>query len=166
MTSFQVCLVCAGNICRSPIAEVVFRRRLADAGLDQLVTVESAGTGGWHEGEPADPRAVRTLSANGYDGSQHCARQFQPAWFERYDLVLALDSANVADLERIAPDAEARRKIRMLGSYVPGRDGAAMERYDVPDPYYGGDDGFDHVLRLVEAAATGFVDDMRSRLGS
>jgi protein-tyrosine phosphatase len=107
---------------------------------------------------------VRTLRANGYDGSGHRARQFQPSWFERYDLVLALDGANLADLERIAPDTDARRKVQMLRSYASPRDDGPADQLDVPDPYYGGEDGFDHVLKLIEAAASGFVEEMRDRL--
>src|SRR5690554_1492436 len=106
----RVCIVCAGNICRSPMAEAVFRSRLDDAGL-KSVSVESAGTGDWHEGEPADPRASRTLRANGYDAAGHRARQFRASWFDDVDLVLALDRANYANLRSIAPDDDAAAKI-------------------------------------------------------
>lgn len=158
----RVCIVCAGNICRSPIAEAVFRTRLADAGLDQAVTVSSAGTGNWHAGDPADPRALSVLRASGYDGSAHRARQFQASWFQDIDLVLALDHANFADLRRLAPDDDARKKIRMLRSYDP----AAEHEGDleVPDPYFGANDGFAHVLRLVEDAAAGFTGQMTRQL--
>ncbi|WP_376778568.1 low molecular weight protein-tyrosine-phosphatase [Phytoactinopolyspora halotolerans] len=155
---FKVCVVCAGNICRSPMAEAVLRVRLANAGLSAHVEVSSAGTGSWHIGEQADPRARRTLQAHGYDAAAHRARQFTDSWFADFDLVLALDSANFADLQRIAPDDQARAKIRMLRSYASHDNGRHAADLDVPDPYYGGEDGFDHVLRLVEQAADGLVE--------
>ncbi|AYY11649.1 low molecular weight phosphotyrosine protein phosphatase [Actinobacteria bacterium YIM 96077] len=157
----KVCIVCAGNICRSPMAEVVFRSRLADVGLQDMVEIESAGTGAWHVGEPADPRAVDTLRAHGYEPGHHRARQFQKSWFDDVDLVLALDSANVTNLHRLAPNEEARAKIRMLRDVgSEGRDGGDAE-VDVPDPYYGGDGGFELVLQLVEQAADDFLDAIR-----
>lgn len=155
----KVCVVCAGNICRSPIARAVFEKRLVDAGLAAEVTVESAGTGGWHVGEPADPRAANVLRTHGYDDSGHSARQFRASWFERFDLVLALDHANAAHLRNLAPDDSARRKVRMLRSFDPAtRDDDDLE---VPDPYYGAETGFEQVLRLVERAAGGFVEELR-----
>ncbi|WP_129668878.1 low molecular weight protein-tyrosine-phosphatase [Phytoactinopolyspora endophytica] len=158
---FAVCVVCAGNICRSPMAEVVLRSRLADAGLSDAVTIESAGTGGWHVGDPADPRAQRTLQVNGYDATGHKARQFTASWFENFDLVLALDRSNFADVRGIAPDETARRKVKMLRSYAAEAAGDNSGDLDVPDPYYGGEDGFDHVLSLVEEAADSFVQALR-----
>ncbi len=92
--TYRVCFVCTGNICRSPMAESVFRARVAEAGLADLVAVDSAGTGGWHEGEPADPRTISVLEENGYD-SEHTARQFLPSWFARLDLVIALDAGHL-----------------------------------------------------------------------
>ena len=100
--TYRVCFVCTGNICRSPMAESVFRARVAEAGLDGLVEVDSAGTGGWHEGDAADPRTVSVLEENGYD-SGHTARQFQPSWFARLDLVIALDAGHLKALRRLAP---------------------------------------------------------------
>ncbi|MER6946841.1 low molecular weight protein-tyrosine-phosphatase [Nonomuraea sp. NPDC005983] len=146
--TYRVILVCMGNICRSPMAEVVLRRKLADHGLGDRVLVESAGTGGWHAGDPMDERALQTLSEHGYDGSAHRARQFTDDWFDRYDLVLAMDRDNLRFLRRIAPgDAE----VRLLRSFDPD----APEGAEVPDPYYGGREGFEEVLRLVEAACEG-----------
>src|SRR5690606_28850721 len=106
--TYRVCFVCTGNICRSPMAESVFRTRVAEAGLEDLVEVDSAGTGGWHEGEGADPRTVAVLRENGY-GAAHTARQFDPSWFRRLDLVVALDAGHLRALRRLAPterDAE------------------------------------------------------------
>lgn len=154
--TYRVCFVCTGNICRSPMAEIVFRARVTEAGLDELVEVDSAGTGGWHEGDGADPRTVAVLEDNGYAGG-HTARQFQPSWFSRLDLVIALDSGHLGALRRLAPTEQDARKVRMLRSYDP----AAGDDLDVPDPYYGGTDGFEECLEMVEAASTGLLAAVR-----
>ncbi|GGS58449.1 low molecular weight protein-tyrosine-phosphatase [Streptomyces violaceus] len=155
--TYRVCFVCTGNICRSPMAEVIFRARVAEAGLDGLVEVDSAGTGGWHEGDGADPRTVAVLEDNGY-ATGHTARQFQPSWFSRLDLVVALDSGHLGALRRLAPTEEDARKVRLLRSY----DSAAGDDLDVPDPYYGGADGFGECLEMVEAASTGLLAAVRA----
>jgi protein-tyrosine phosphatase len=160
--TYRVCFVCTGNICRSPMAEIVFRARVAEAGLDELVEVDSAGTGGWHEGDGADPRTVAVLEDNGYPGG-HTARQFQSSWFSRLDLVIALDSGHLGALRRLAPTEQDAGKVRLLRSYDP----AAGDDLDVPDPYYGGMDGFEECLEMVEAASTGLLaavrEDMEGR---
>jgi protein-tyrosine phosphatase len=157
--SYRVCFVCTGNICRSPMAESVFRARVAEAGLDGLVDVDSAGTGGWHEGDPADRRTVSVLEQHGYD-SAHTARQFQPSWFSRLDLVIALDSGHLKALRRLAPLPEDAAKVRLLRSFDP----AAGDDLDVPDPYYGGREGFEECLEMVEAASTGLLAAVREQL--
>jgi protein-tyrosine phosphatase len=156
---YRICLVCLGNICRSPIAAVVLAERVAAEGLP--VAVDSAGTGSWHVGEPADRRARAALRRAGYDGEAHRARQFDPAWFAARDLVLALDEANLADLRRLAPDQQARARIRLLRSFDP----AAEVDLAVPDPYYGNDAGFDDTLAVVEAAVDGLVRELRAAIG-
>ncbi|MGW9024388.1 low molecular weight protein-tyrosine-phosphatase [Streptomyces sp. NPDC055722] len=156
---FSVCFVCTGNICRSPMAESVFRARVEEAGLDDQVQVDSAGTGGWHEGDPADPRTVAVLEEQGY-GSDHIARQFQPSWFSRLDLVIALDTGHLKALRRLAPTPQDAAKIRLLRSYDP----AAGDDLDVPDPYYGGMDGFEACLEMVEGASTGLLAAVREHL--
>jgi len=145
---FRVCFVCTGNICRSPMAESVFRARVEEAGLDGLVEVDSAGTGGWHQGDGADHRTVAVLEANGYAGA-HSARQFQAGWFARLDLVIALDTGHLRALRRLAPTPADAEKVRLLRSYDP----AAGDDLDVPDPYYGELNGFEECLELVEAAS-------------
>ncbi|SPF01772.1 low molecular weight protein-tyrosine-phosphatase [Streptomyces sp. MA5143a] len=157
--TYRVCFVCTGNICRSPMAESVFRARTEEAGLDGLVKVDSAGTGGWHEGEPADPRTVSVLEAHGY-GSGHTARQFHASWFSRLDLVVALDAGHMKALRRLAPTPEDADKVRLLRSYDP----AAGDDLDVPDPYYGGMDGFEECLELVEAASEGLLTAVREQV--
>ncbi|WP_116947708.1 low molecular weight protein-tyrosine-phosphatase [Jiangella endophytica] len=154
-TPYRVCVVCAGNICRSPIAEFVLRHRLEGAGLGDLVTVDSAGTGGWHAGQQADPRALAALHDHGYDGSDHRARQFRREWFADVDLVLALDRDNFADLSTLAPDDDARAKVQLLRSYDP--DAEAGDDTEVPDPYYGDAAAFERVLLMIERASDGFV---------
>ncbi|MER8015988.1 low molecular weight protein-tyrosine-phosphatase [Streptomyces griseoluteus] len=157
--AYRVCFVCTGNICRSPMAESVFRARVAEAGLDGLIEADSAGTGGWHEGDAADPRTVSVLDEHGY-GTEHIARQFQQSWFGRLDLVIALDTGHLKALRRLAPTEEDARKVRLLRSYDPSA-GADLE---VPDPYYGGRDGFEECLEMVEAASAGLLDSVREHL--
>jgi protein-tyrosine phosphatase len=157
--TFRVCMVCLGNICRSPMAASVLRAKLAEAGLADRVVVESAGTGGWHIGDGADHRARATLRAAGYD-DEHTARQFEAKYYDDYDLVVAMDANNLRDLRRIAPDGEIGNRVRMLRSYDP----EAGDDLDVPDPYYGGDDGFQLVLAQVERACGGLVAELRRTL--
>ncbi|MEW2420061.1 low molecular weight protein-tyrosine-phosphatase [Streptomyces nigra] len=157
--TYRVCFVCTGNICRSPMAASVFRARVEEAGLDGLVEVDSAGTGGWHEGDPADPRTVSVLEEHGYD-SEHTARQFRTSCFERVDLVVALDAGHMKALRRLAPTADDVAKVRLLRSYDP----AAGEDLDVPDPYYGERDGFEECLTMVESASTGLLTAVREEV--
>jgi protein-tyrosine phosphatase len=157
--TYRVSFVCTGNICRSPMAESVFRARVEEAGLDGLVEVGSAGTGGWHEGDGADPRTVSVLEEHGY-GSEHTARQFQASWFSRLDLVIALDSGHLKALRRLAPTGRDAEKVRLLRSYDP----AADDDLDVPDPYYGGLDGFEECLEMVEAASAGLLAAVREEV--
>ena len=148
-----------GNICRSPTAEGVMRRLVADAGLTDRIEIESAGTGGWHAGEPPDGRATLAAGRRGIT-LEGAARQVRPDDFRDFDLVIALDRANLRDLLAVAPDEEAAEKIRLLREFDP----AASGDLDVPDPYYGGDRGFDTVLDMVEAACRGLLDELRARV--
>lgn len=115
---FRVCFVCTGNICRSPMAESVFRSRLQEAGLDGLVEVDSAGTGGWHEGDGADHRTVSVLAAGGYE-SGHTARQFSASWFSRLDLVIALDAGHLRTLRHLAPSPRTPRRSACCARTTP-----------------------------------------------
>ena len=147
-----------GNICRSPTAEGVMRSLVRDAGLEDEIEVDSAGTGGWHAGDPPDARAAEAARRRGI-ALEGAAREVRPEDFERYDLLLAADRENAADLRALAPDAEARRKVRLLREFDPDSEGAPD--LDVPDPYYGGADGFERVLDLVEAACRGLLEHAR-----
>ncbi|HSV64463.1 MAG TPA: low molecular weight protein-tyrosine-phosphatase [Mycobacteriales bacterium] len=158
---YRVCFVCSGNICRSPMAEVVLRGMVAKAGLADLVEVDSAGTGDWHVGSGADSRARAALRRRGYDGSAHAARQWRRADFAERDLVVALDTGHYRWLTRLAPDETERTKIRLLRSFDP----AAADQHDVLDPYYGPDHGFDEVLDQVEAGCAGILAEVRNALG-
>jgi protein-tyrosine phosphatase len=142
------------------MAEAVLRRMVAEAGLADRVTVSSAGTGGWHIGDAADPRAMTALGRRGY-ALQHAARQWQPVDFADMDLVVALDGSHYRELVRMAPDPGERAKVRRLRSYDP----ASGDDLDVPDPYYGGARGFEQVLDMVEAGCAGILAEIRSALG-
>ena len=146
----RILFVCMGNICRSPTAEGVMRRLIADEGLD--IEVDSAGTGGWHAGEPPDERATVAAQRRGVT-LEGAARQVKEADFRRFDLLVAMDRGNLRDLLDLAPDDEARDKVRLL---VPDA--------DVPDPYYGGDRGFETVLDMVESACRELLDELRERV--
>ncbi|MBE1532896.1 low molecular weight protein-tyrosine-phosphatase [Actinomadura algeriensis] len=154
---YRVTFVCTGNICRSPMAESVLRHHADEEGLD--VEVDSSGTGNWHVGDPADDRTIAALRRAGYR-SAHAARQFEAAWFARYDLILALDEGHARALRSMAPGDEARAKVRLLREFDP----SAGTDLDVPDPYYGGRADFDLVLEMVEAAMPGLLDEIRAGL--
>ena len=149
----RILFVCLGNICRSPTAEGVMRHLLRERGLEGEVEVESAGTGAWHVGSAPDERATLAAERRGIvlDGA---ARQVRPADFDDFDLIVAMDRSNLRDLLAIAPDEAARAKVRLL------LDGGR----DVPDPYYGGERGFDEVLDLVEEACERLLDEVAGDL--
>jgi protein-tyrosine phosphatase len=155
-----VCFVCLGNICRSPAAEGVFLGLLANAGLRELVRVDSAGTGAWHEGELADTRTRQEGQSRGIEVPS-VARQFTRDDFDRFDLIIAMDKANVAALAGLARNDADRAKIELLRRFDPHSPNDA----EVPDPYYGGLDGFVHVFDLCEAAGRGLLAHLRTRYG-
>jgi protein-tyrosine phosphatase len=152
-----VLFVCMGNICRSPTAEGVFRRHVEEAGLSKVIAIASAGTHGYHAGDPPDRRAQAAALKRKYDLSRLRARQVQAADFEKFDYVLAMDRDNLAYLKREAIP-ELRHKARLFLEF--GTSG----KLDVPDPYYGASAGFDHVLDLVEDASRGLLSHLQEEL--
>lgn len=160
----RVLMVCMGNICRSPTAEAVLRHKLALADLAHLVEVDSAGTHAFHVGSAPDKRSQTHAHQRGYDLSALRARRVSERDFLHFDLVLAMDWDNLALLEDLCPpDRDARQKLRRLTEFVPAHSPFAGAQV-VPDPYYGGPDGFDAVLDLVEAACDGVLLHIQSRI--
>jgi protein-tyrosine phosphatase len=143
----SVLFVCLGNICRSPTAEGVFRERVRRAGLSDRIVVASAGTGDWHVGEPPDRRAIAHAAKRGYDLRKQRARQLCPEDFERFNWILAMDRANLRELSAQRP-ADFGGHVGLFLEMAPHL-GVA----EVPDPYYGGADGFERVLDLIESAS-------------
>ncbi|HET6503054.1 MAG TPA: low molecular weight protein-tyrosine-phosphatase [Amycolatopsis sp.] len=158
VSDIHVCFVCSGNICRSPMAALVFREHLRRAGLAAEVRVTSAGTGPWHVGERADSRARAVLAANGYGrhSNEHIAAQVDEDHLSA-DLLLAADAGHLRALRHKVGDAERARLLR-------GFDPTAGPGAELPDPYYGGDEGFDEVLAMIEGTMPGLLDWVRERL--
>lgn len=157
MNKVSVVFVCMGNICRSPTAEAVFRHYVENAGLSRHILIDSAGTHDYHIGHPPDSRAQRAAQQRGYDMSKLRGRQVVEGDFRRFDYVLAMDKANLAILQRITP-SDSNIRARLFLEYA--RHHAERE---VPDPYYGGTDGFERVLDMVEDAAQGLLEEIRQR---
>jgi protein-tyrosine phosphatase len=153
----RVLFVCMGNICRSPTAEGVMRSLVREQGLEDRIEIDSAGTGGWHVGEPPDARATEAARRRGI-ALEGAARQIVPEDFERFDLIVAMDRENLRGLLAMAPDEAAANRVRLLREFDPDASGDL----DVPDPYYGGDRGFETVLDHVQAACRGLLEELRA----
>ena len=141
----KILMVCLGNICRSPLAEGILQAKVNNKGLD--IKVESAGTGGWHVGQGPDHRAVAIANKYGVDISQQQARQFSSTDFEDFDIIYAMDGSNLSDIVSLANSNKDIEKVRLILNEINPEDNTP-----VPDPYYGGDDGFEKVYQLLDAA--------------
>lgn len=155
----SVLFVCMGNICRSPTAEGVFRKVVSDAELDEDILVDSAGTHAYHVNEPPDRRAQAAAERRGFPLDDIRARRVSSEDFERFDYILAMDEGNLRILKEDAPEHQ-RCKIRLFLEFA-----SAMREMEVPDPYYGGADGFEQVLDLVEEASRGLLETLRRESG-
>jgi protein-tyrosine phosphatase len=158
---YRVGIVCLGNICRSQVAEAVLTRQLADADLEHAVVVDSCGVGGWHVGHAMDERAAASLTRAGYDASRHRARQIDRGWTDPatgHDLLLAMDAGHRRALLAAGADPDRVRMFRAVDPVDPGA--------DVPDPYYGGPDGFEEVLAMVERTGAVLVARLAQLLAS
>ena len=155
--AWSVLMVCTGNICRSPTAHGLLDHALREAGLDDRVLVDSAGTHGYHVGEPPDPRSIATAHGHGVDISMQRARKVERTDFERFDLILAMDQGHLEILQRLCP-RDQRHRLKLYLDYMPrfGR--------DVPDPYYGGPAGFEMVWRICTAVTAELVQEIRARI--
>lgn len=151
----RVLFVCLGNICRSPMAQAVFQRLVDDSGLSSEVEVDSAATGPWHVGEQPDPRAVESIESRGYEIRHLVGRQVDPSDFESFDYILAMDRTNLENLRQICPE-EFKPKLQLVMDYaeLPGHP-------EVPDPYGGGEEGFDVVFDLIDSAVRGLLRHIR-----
>ena len=152
----KVLFVCLGNICRSPTAHGVFETKVRERGLEQRIYIESAGTGSWHVGEAPDRRAQQAARTRGYDLSALRAQQVRASDFDTFDYILAMDHQNLVDLQQQCPDSFDGELSLFLHF------GQSAEE-EVPDPYYGGADGFSHVLDLVESASDGLLEHILDR---
>ncbi len=153
----KILFVCLGNICRSPTAEAVLKARAKQRNI--ALIIESAGTGGWHHGESPDPRAIAAGEARGYSFAGQKARKVSKEDFDRFDHIFAMDKSNLQDLLKICP-AQHTSKLELFLDYA-----SEQPVRDVPDPYYGGEKGFDTVLDLIEAASDGFLDSHNAKAG-
>lgn len=155
----RIAFVCLGNICRSPTADGVMQHLVREAGLSDRIVIESAGTADYHIGKGADPRSQAEMERRGVK-LDHRARQFVAEDFDRFDLVVAMDESNVENLKRIAPNDAAAAKIHRLREWDPEAHGDL----DVPDPYYGGDEGFVDVFDMIERSCRSLLADLQARL--
>jgi protein-tyrosine phosphatase len=153
--TYRVLFVCLGNICRSPAAEIIFRKQVTDAGHAAEFEIDSCGTIGHHQGSPPDSRMAETLRQKGYT-VKGSARQIQTADLENFDLIVTMDETNLADVRQLARTAGSESKVRPFMSFCRHHDDLR-----VPDPYYGGQRGFDHVIRLLEDGCEGILEELK-----
>ena len=158
-STVEVCFVCLGNICRSPLAQGVFEALVKQEGLQDRIIIGSAGTSHWHVGGPPDPRMQQTARQHGIHLNSR-ARQFQAADFKRMDLVLAMDQSNLSVLQQMRPEVELHDKLFLFRSFDPENNGDL----EVPDPYYGGDKGFETVFQMIERTCPKVLQHLQTKL--
>lgn len=158
-STVRVIFVCLGNICRSPLAEGLFRHHVAARGLEASFVIDSAGTGAWHAGEPPDPRMRAIARSRGISIDDQRARQFTVADLAAFDAILVMDQENLAAVRRLDRDGQAADKVALLRDHDP------VARGGVPDPYYGGDEGFEEVYRIVDRSTRALLDQLITRFG-
>lgn len=155
---FRLLFVCMGNICRSPAAEGVMIHRVREAGLTDRVHIDSAGTGGWHAGNQADPRMRKHAQRRGYS-LDSIARQVRTKDFEEFDLILVMDRQNLSEIRPFNPDGKLMHKVKLFCEFAADR-----EETEVPDPYYGGEQGFEQVLDIVENGCDGLIEMLKNEV--
>jgi protein-tyrosine phosphatase len=163
-SQYRIIAVCTGNICRSPMAELMLADAFAAEGLAGTVLVDSAGTTAYEVGRPIDPRAARMLLAHGIRSDHHVAREWRPEWFRSYELILALDVDHYGWLRQGAPDRESLSKIRMLRSFDPAVTRRDLLDQGIEDPWYGGHTDFEITWNFIHAAVPGIVEHVRGQL--
>ncbi len=158
-STVEACFVCLGNICRSPLAQGVFETLVKKEGLQNRIIISSAGVGNWHVGDPPDSRMQQTAREHGIHLNSR-ARQFQGSDFKRMDMVLAMDHSNLSALEQMRPTSELHDKLFLFRSFDPEHN----DNLEVPDPYYGGDKGFETVYQIVERTCPKVLDHLKTKL--
>ncbi|MFJ6279986.1 protein-tyrosine phosphatase [Arthrobacter subterraneus] len=161
---YRIVTVCTGNICRSPMAEIMLTQAFEEAGLGGEVLVDSAGTTGWESGNPIDERAAAKLTELGLASEAHRARQFDPGWYAERDLILALDVDHYEDLKLEAPDAESRGRVRMLREFDPSAAGTPVSELGIYDPWYGDRADFEATWQMIHDAVPGIVQYVQDEL--
>tara|TARA_B100000579_G_scaffold191307_1_gene156291 strand:+ start:2201 stop:2674 length:474 start_codon:yes stop_codon:yes gene_type:complete len=156
MNFCRVLFVCLGNICRSPTAQAIFEKRITEHGLEDLFEVDSCGTGSWHIGKMPDPRAIEAAEKRGYSLNHIRARRIQIKDFDNFDYLVAMDRENLKEVEKLLPE-NFYGNVVLFSSFIKD-----SKLVDVPDPYYGGERGFDEVIDMIELGASGFLNNTLS----
>jgi protein-tyrosine phosphatase len=161
---YRIITVCTGNICRSPMAQIMLANAVKDAGLEDQISVDSAGTTDWEAGRPIDPRAAKRLARAGLLSEAHIARRFETSWYRDRDLILALDADHFEELLRLAPDEAGRQKVRMFRSFAPHLTDLTPAEQGIYDPWFGDEADFDATWDMITSALPGILEHVRKGL--